>query len=131
MYHLPFSSVVEALDMLQVLEVKIDTESILAYWGDTLRQRRMNTTEKFKYWRLLAQKNKKTALDSILRYAQSTVFEGLYFGKPAQNLWDNHIQTTLLAYQILQTVGGQADWSKSATFSCPNKANLPTATPTR
>lgn len=121
----PFQKMTSMVAILRALEQPIDLKPHLAYWQDSTRHTKLMLTEKFNLWQLMASADKQNILDSIKRYEQKTIFGGMYFGIPNYNLWDNHIQTTLLAYQILQQIGGQESrLEKIRDFFIGERGNL-------
>ncbi|WP_432711987.1 alpha-2-macroglobulin family protein, partial [Pedobacter sp.] len=102
----------EALLLLQKINAKVDYKGAIALYESELKKAKakVSVQEKFKLLNLKQQNGMAFSTDSLLPFRHSTLFGNLYFGKNSFHLFDNSIQNTLLAYQMVRTEGKHADW---------------------
>jgi hypothetical protein len=103
----------KSLDQLQAIRLMrtLDAKYDLGDWIKSADQQLKTEKEPSLYqnlslMRLKQQAGKPVDIQWLLKQKKSTLFGNIYWGEPGTNFWDNSIQNTLLAYQILKEKGG-------------------------
>ncbi|TAH30819.1 MAG: hypothetical protein EAZ06_01950 [Cytophagales bacterium] len=100
--------IIAMIRLLKNLEaVSIDYPKYIYRWKKNNPKININTTEQLQIWQILAENNLKIPIDSLLQLEQKTIFGNIFWGQSQNNLFDNQVQSTLSAYSILKTLGGQ------------------------
>ncbi|WP_207425038.1 carboxypeptidase-like regulatory domain-containing protein [Pedobacter sp. SYSU D00535] len=113
-YQLSSAKGMDKLDVMLMLEKlgsAVDYRSHIALYERELKQATLKPGL-YNQFKLLAMKQKAgmtISIDSLLQHRRQTMFGSLYFGNDSYRLFDNSIQTTILAYQIIKADGRQPD----------------------
>jgi TonB-dependent SusC/RagA subfamily outer membrane receptor len=103
-----FHSTYLTFKILEKLNVVLTPKEIFAeWWNDKTAFEKLNLVEQFQLMHLKAKAGEKIDIDFLKKHEKPTMFGGLYFGEPQYDIWNNHVQITLLAYQILKIEGKQ------------------------
>jgi len=103
----------DAMLLLKKMDAKIDYKTPIALYEKELKSSRFNLGlyQKFKLMQLKQQVGGYvTDLDTLLKYRHSTMFGNMYFGNNSYHFFDNSIQLSLLAYQIIEEEGKHPEW---------------------
>ena len=103
----------DAMLLLKRMDAKVDYKTPIALYEKELKSSRFNLGlyQKFKLIQLKQQVGGYTTdMDTLLKYRHSTMFGNMYFGNNSYHFFDNSIQLSLLAYQIIEADGKHPEW---------------------
>lgn len=102
----------EALMLLWKMDARVDYKTSLSSYEKETGSIKHTLTlyEKLKLLRLKQQIGLPVSTDSLLAYRHSTMFGNMYFGDKSYRFFDNSIQNSLLAYEIIKAEGKHPEW---------------------
>lgn len=105
----------EAILLLKQIKAEADYKSYIALYEKEQRRSKVASSlyDKFKLLYLKQQVGLPIAIDTLMAYKHSTMFGNMYFGDNNFKMFDNSIQNTLLAYQIIRDEGKHPEWLTS------------------
>ncbi len=108
----PGSEKLEALTLLQTMNAAVDYRDALRVLDGELSKAktRLSLAQKFRLLRVKQLAGLPVTVDSLLRYKKSTLFGNLYFGENNEGMFDNSVQTSLLAYALIKAEGKHPEW---------------------
>lgn len=104
-----------AIDQIQAIKLMrlLDEKYYIKDWLTTIDQQKSNESQTVYDKLQIMQLKQKAGLDVdvkwLLAQKKNTIFGNSYWGEENNRFWDNSIQNTLLAYQILKEKGGYKD----------------------
>jgi alpha-2-macroglobulin len=109
-----FGEKLRSLQLLHTWQVKVDYEK---YINELEKISKLTLHEKLSLWLLRQKQNLPFSMDSLLKYRKQTLFGNQYWGELNYDWYDNSVQNTLLAYQILKLKGNsEADLRKIRNY---------------
>jgi hypothetical protein len=107
----------EKLKCLQILSDWKANVNYAKYIQELEAQPKLSLYEKLSLWHLRQKQNLPLSIDSVLKYRQITLWGNHYWGILNYEWYDNSVQNTLLAYQILKLKGNhEADLRKMRNY---------------
>ncbi|MBL4674817.1 MAG: carboxypeptidase-like regulatory domain-containing protein, partial [Mucilaginibacter sp.] len=100
----------QCLQLLSKLKAKVDYPKLInTVTADMAKSKWITAYDRLQLLSLKQQQGIKINADSLQAKARRTMFGNLYWGDESYRLFDNSIQETLLAYQIMKTAGKSQD----------------------
>jgi hypothetical protein len=107
-----------ALKILPLLQIKYDSKAWITYFQERFANPKaegVSLYNRLQLMQIMQTEGMPVDIKWLLAKKSQTVFGNIYRGDDNTDFWDNSIQNTLIAYQILKTDGHQAELLKLIT----------------